>query len=114
VTNTVYSTFHGAANFISIFQGNNPWMVSSPHLTSFLIFNVPDNVSLNQTGLQGGSNDTDGDSVSDYNELYTYFTNPCDADTDHDGWSDSQERVLGSDPNNYQDPGLNNPFGFFA
>ncbi|MEW6535628.1 MAG: right-handed parallel beta-helix repeat-containing protein [Candidatus Auribacterota bacterium] len=39
-----------------------------------------------------GSGDTDGDGLSDYNEIFVYFTNPlADADTDLDGLKDSDE-----------------------
>jgi hypothetical protein len=43
--------------------------------------------------------DTDGDGVSDYDEVNLYHTNPLMADTDSDGVSDADELVASSDPN---------------
>lgn len=42
--------------------------------------------------------DTDGDGLSDYDELYIYGTSPFLADTDSDGVSDLNEIKGGSDP----------------
>ena len=39
--------------------------------------------------------DTDGDGLSDLDEIYKYDTNPKSADTDGDGWSDSEELADG-------------------
>lgn len=44
------------------------------------------------------TNDSDSDSVSDYDELYVFLTNPLDPDTDTDGTSDSDEITKGSNP----------------
>ncbi|NMH65501.1 PQQ-binding-like beta-propeller repeat protein [Shewanella salipaludis] len=44
--------------------------------------------------------DTDGDQLSDYDEVITYATNPLLIDTDNDGFSDGQEVYLYlTDPN---------------
>lgn len=43
--------------------------------------------------------DTDGDSISDYDELYRYKTSPYIEDSDSDGKSDSAELKEGTDPN---------------
>jgi hypothetical protein len=43
--------------------------------------------------------DTDGDSVSDGDEVNIYGTNPLVADTDGDGMSDGQEIKAGTNPN---------------
>lgn len=42
--------------------------------------------------------DTDGDELSDYDELYVYGTSPFLADTDSDGVSDYSEVMGGADP----------------
>ena len=43
--------------------------------------------------------DTDGDSLSDYDELNVYKTSPYIADSDSDGVNDNQEIKAGTDPN---------------
>lgn len=42
--------------------------------------------------------DTDGDGLSDYDEIYIYDTSPYLADTDSDGVSDYDEIALNTDP----------------
>ncbi len=43
--------------------------------------------------------DTDGDGLSDYDEIYIYHTSPYLADTDSDGIDDKTEVYAGADPN---------------
>ncbi len=43
------------------------------------------------SGGDGGSRDTDGDSLEDIVETQVYGTNPYHADTDGDGRSDGEE-----------------------
>ncbi len=43
--------------------------------------------------------DTDGDGISDFDELYTYKTSPYLKDTDSDGFDDKTEIASGHDPN---------------
>lgn len=45
------------------------------------------------------STDTDGDALTDYDELYTYRTSPYLKDTDSDGYTDDEELKTGHDPN---------------
>ena len=42
--------------------------------------------------------DTDGDGLSDYDEVVTYGTSPVNVDTDGDGLGDGEEADLGTDP----------------
>ena len=44
--------------------------------------------------------DTDGDGLTDGDEINVYFTDPRLADTDGDGWRDNVEIALGTDPRN--------------
>jgi hypothetical protein len=49
--------------------------------------------------------DTDGDGLSDYEEVITYGTYPNDPDSDNDGYTDNEEVVAGSNPlNQYSVP----------
>ena len=79
-----------------------PKVVSNRSYTSFVIFNIPDNETLNTT-----FRDTDLDGLSDWTELYHSFTNPFIRDTDNDGATDYEEIVGGmygdinTDPNDY-------------
>ncbi|MFA6130934.1 MAG: hypothetical protein WC730_01575 [Patescibacteria group bacterium] len=43
--------------------------------------------------------DTDGDGLTDYDELYVHKTSPYLADTDGDGYTDETEVRIGTDPN---------------
>ena len=43
--------------------------------------------------------DTDGDGLTDWDELHTYKTSPYLEDTDGDGYNDKQEIDTGNDPN---------------
>ena len=45
------------------------------------------------------SKDTDGDGLSDYDEINIYHTSPYLEDTDGDGINDKQEITQGTDPN---------------
>lgn len=74
-----------------------PQVVSSPSLGSFIIINLPDNIET--LGIsQDGDTDYDDDGLSDYEELYTYYTNPYLADTDDDAWDDQYELTNDLDP----------------
>ncbi len=48
--------------------------------------------------------DTDGDGLTDYEEIYVYGTDPLNPDTDGDGFSDGQEIEMGTDPLDPRDP----------
>lgn len=47
--------------------------------------------------MTGESEDTDGDGLSDAEEV-DIGTDPLDADTDGDGWSDGEELDWNTDP----------------
>jgi parallel beta-helix repeat protein len=76
-----------------------PSAYSGTNQYSFIILNLEDNETLR-------AHDRDADGLSDYHELFTYFTNPEDQDTDNDGLNDDEEVVEGvdgfiTDPNNF-------------
>src|SRR5881394_1373135 len=50
--------------------------------------------------------DVDKDGLSDYDEIYIYNTDPANADTDGDGYTDGQEANFGYDPNKNGDDKL--------
>ena len=58
---------------------------------AYIIFNLPDNATLNIL-------DSDTDGLSDFEEVYTYYTNPKSNDTDEDGMADGAEITGGYDP----------------
>ncbi len=51
-----------------------------------------------QLGTDPKKIDTDGDGLTDYDEVNTYHTNPLKVDTDGDGFGDSAELRRGYDP----------------
>ncbi len=57
-----------------------------------------DNLTELLNGTDPSKADTDGDGLSDSQELNVYHTNPRVKDTDRDGLSDGQEVTLGSNP----------------
>jgi hypothetical protein len=62
------------------------------HQQAFVIFNLPDNATLQ-------SMDSDSDNLTDYDELFVYYTNPKSNDTDEDGRADGYEISQGTDLN---------------
>ncbi|MCW8923896.1 MAG: RHS domain-containing protein [Gammaproteobacteria bacterium] len=59
------------------------------------------NVDEDSAGTNPTSFDSDGDGISDYDEIYVYGTSHLLADSDGDGIDDRLEINLGSDPLNY-------------
>jgi hypothetical protein len=58
-------------------------------------------VSFTDTGTDPNASDSDGDGLSDFDEIFVHRTDPNDPDTDGDGLSDGQEiLVYGTDPLN--------------
>ena len=62
----------------------------------------------NVAGLGDLSGDTDGDGLTDWEEVFLHDTSPILTDTDYDGLSDVSELALGYSPNGYDmdDDGL--------
>lgn len=77
-------------------DGNKPSVICNRSIITFVLFNVPDNTTLNAT-------DSDNDNLTDLEELYETYTSPFLADTDNDGVSDRDEVDAGTNPNNYTD-----------
>ncbi|HKY32479.1 MAG TPA: FG-GAP-like repeat-containing protein [Candidatus Polarisedimenticolia bacterium] len=59
-----------------------------------------DNLAEQMAGSDPTNPDTDGDGLTDGEEVTTYGTNPLAADTDGDGLGDAQEIAAGTDPLN--------------
>ncbi len=53
----------------------------------------------NATSTDLSKRDSDGDGISDYDEINVYHTSPYLEDSDSDGISDKQEIAQGTDPN---------------
>lgn len=53
--------------------------------------------------------DTDGDGLTDFDEVNVYGTNPNNPDTDGDGYNDGNEVTIGSNPLDPCDPNPMNP-----
>jgi hypothetical protein len=81
--------------------GNGPYIRTYPNQYSFIILNLEDNETLL-------SLDRDSDYLNDYEELFVYFTNPFDIDTDGDGATDFDETKAGLFGYDYSDP--NDPY----
>ncbi len=68
-------------------------------------FSYPLNANVSQSASSTDiaavlkSRDTDGDGLSDYDEIYVYHTSPYLEDTDSDGIPDKKEIDQGTDPN---------------
>ncbi|NQD80549.1 hypothetical protein HP436_10205, partial [Pseudomonas sp. CrR14] len=58
------------------------------------------NLEEQQAGSDPHSADSDGDGLSDYDEVNQYGTDPMADDSDGDGLSDTDEVVRGTNPNN--------------
>lgn len=59
----------------------------------------PDNLAFTNTLQAGEARDTDGDGLSDADELSSYGTSPYLDDSDSDGVKDGDEIQAGTDPN---------------
>jgi len=69
-----------------------PSVVMEQNQYSFIIINAPCDSILKST-------DRDGDGLNDYEEMFVYYSNPYDEDTDGDGFSDKTEVLKGISPN---------------
>jgi pimeloyl-ACP methyl ester carboxylesterase len=64
--------------------------------STIAILGVPGNVIMDPCNA-----DSDGDGITDSDEINVYHTNPANADTDGDGYTDKQEIDMGKDPSTY-------------
>jgi hypothetical protein len=83
-------------NFTIKFFGSNPNTLCYPNQYSFVILNLEDNSTLRNY-------DRDIDLLNDFDELFVYYTNPFDSDSDNDGYSDYSESIIETDPNDFTD-----------
>jgi hypothetical protein len=111
---TSQSVFGNAMyNFgVTLLKDNQyPQIISSPTQPSFIILNLPASSSIATLGIsQDGDTDYDNDELTDYDELFTYYTNPYDSDTDDDSWNDKYEIDNSLNPN---DPDSAPTFEYF-
>jgi PKD repeat protein len=101
-TNEEIAVFEGQEiyNFTIKYLGDNPHIICNPNQYSFIILNLEDNMTLQYY-------DRDNDYLTDFAELYIYYTNPFDMDTDKDGASDYDEvmgELFGYENSNPNDP----------
>lgn len=95
--NSIFNFTFGYSNTKDTgFKQQYPVGICNRSFLSFILFNVPDNATLNAS-----YGDTDNDGLSDWTELYETYTHPFLSDTDNDGISDYWEWRSGSDPNNW-------------
>lgn len=89
ITDTKIAVFEGKEiyNFTIKYCGDNPHILCNSDQYSFIILNLEDNKTLQ-------TYDRDNDYLTDYSELFIYYTNPFDIDTDDDGATDYDE-VMG-------------------
>lgn len=88
---SIYNLFFGLDYNASFAWGLNAQLYNSRDYLTYTIFNVPDNTTLNTSGPGGHPLDTDGDNLTDWEELYVNYTNPFIADTDNDSVWDSDD-----------------------
>lgn len=84
---------------------------SNPNLKDSDGDGVPDDIEIANSTSALTAN-TDGDGLSDFDEIYLYKTNPTVNDTDGDGLLDSDEPGIGTDPNNPDTDGDQIPDGW--
>lgn len=82
---------------------NIPASISRPFQIQIASYTGPTFMTVDQKETaqqeQQKVTDTDGDGLTDYDELYIYKTSPYLADSDSDGLTDKQEVYGGTDPN---------------
>lgn len=80
VTNPEIAVFEGDEiyDFTIKSIGNSPRIRTNPNQYSFVILNLEDNLTLQNY-------DRDYDLLNDFDELFIYYTNPFDSDSDNDG-----------------------------
>lgn len=88
-------------NFTIKSYGPTPNILCNPSQYSFVILNLEDNATLKNY-------DRDYDLINDYEELFVFYTNPFDSDTDNDGYSDFIEINSGNNPNDFNDHTVSN------
>ncbi|KAF7781464.1 hypothetical protein PRUB_b0692 [Pseudoalteromonas rubra] len=69
---------------------------------------LSDGDEVNEHGTSPGKTDSDGDGLSDAAEVLEWFTDPLSIDSDSDGVDDQAETRAGLDPNDGSDAALDN------
>ena len=71
---------------VSYYDGDSIEKGINSNMTLYAIFSA---CPVNPT--EGDKTDFDGDTITDWDEIHKYNTNPMNKDTDGDGWSDKEE-----------------------
>ena len=77
----------------SIYATNYPWADSFIHPNDFALVNLGQLKNVFAFSLFAKTIDSDGDGISDYDEVFVYGTNPNSVDTDGDGRIDGHSLV---------------------
>ncbi len=94
-----------STNSVGLYRNVHAQLITAPTNTT--------SITLSYIGdLSNGSGDTDGDGLSDYDEVKIHHTNPTLADSDGDSLDDSTEITNGTEPNNPDSDGDGIPDGF--
>jgi len=94
------------------YQKTFAYFIKSPENDIFILACGTRSWSFGQDEIIQATEDTDGDNLTNLdeeclgvktNDVKCIKTNPSQNDTDNDGWWDSIEEAVGTDPNNLQD-----------
>ena len=78
-----------AGGTVSYYDGDSIEKGINSNMTLYAIFSA---CPVNPT--EGDKTDFDGDTITDWDEIHKYYTNPMSEDTDGDGWSDKKEITM--------------------
>jgi hypothetical protein len=100
VTNVPSRSNYWVSAFIDI-NSNSTYETWEPYGARASATPAENDATLVVIAIADSQLDTDGDGLTDYDEVFTYFTSPTNSDSDADSFTDSNEvrRVYRTDPN---------------